>query len=68
MNKEQSSLGSDQIEMVSTPAFARPASTSGHTPWEETIGECEETHMQTMVYQVRANDGLSSWKVEDLEG
>ena len=32
MNKEQSSFGSDQIEMVSTPAFARPPSTSGHTP------------------------------------
>ena len=35
MNKEQSSEGSDQIEMVSTPAFTRPPSTSGHTPWRD---------------------------------
>ena len=32
MYKAQSSNGSDQMEMVSTPAFARPFSTSGHTP------------------------------------
>ena len=45
--RAQSSMGSDQIEIVSTPAFARPCSTSGHTAWwsgcplkKQVLGRC----------------------------